>query len=575
MSNTLEFILKLTDMLTPKMVQASRVADTSAAKIQAQFDKIDRSGKRMGASVNELRSRLDAINKVRFSTTIQREFDVATKAAMKLERQIDRLENKGSKGAGGSMVGGFVKGGLITDIIKEVAQFAKDQAIDIYQKGLQNSSMRSALNATTGGQGNQVMSQTSAIANKYGLNYEASLEGVKTLTGGMKSMNLPLQEQMKIFEGVSTGMAAMKLDAETTKGAMLALGQMASKGNVQAEELRGQLGERIPGAFGIAAKAMNVTEAELNKMLQRGDVAAKDFLPRFAAEMQRTFGEEALKNANGPAAIQARFDNAIFKMKTSIGEGLMPLITPVIEKLTALVDMVLPPIQTGIQWLIDGFSSISTTTGGWSEYLSIASGVANSIWATIKSIFGNVWGIVQSFGQWLGKSEMMRDLASVIGKMWEGVLWIIRQIGDAIQWLWDNLIRPLLDKIEWVYSKIKGLFTGGKTEIVVTDGTKTAIQATKIPGGILQVPPDTKGVTPLDQAPKAPGIPAAPKNANLSEKASSINSGGQRSVTINVGKMIERIEMTVLDGKQGADEIVSLVRGEIRKVFAQIEATGA
>lgn len=67
----------------------------------------------------------------------------------------------------------------------------------------------------------------------------------------------------------------------------------------------------------------------------------------------------------------------------------------------------------------------------------------------------------------------------------------------------------------------------------------------------------------------------APKNANLSEKASSINSGGQRSVTINVGKMIERIEMTVLDGKQGADEIVSLVRGEIRKVFAQIEATGA
>src|SRR5690606_22603244 len=53
---------------------------------------------------------------------------------------------------------------------------------------------------------------------------------------------------------------------------------------VQAEELRGQLGERIPGAFATAARAMKVTEVELNAMLKRGEVLAVDLLPRMAAE---------------------------------------------------------------------------------------------------------------------------------------------------------------------------------------------------------------------------------------------------------------------------------------------------
>jgi tape measure domain-containing protein len=38
------------------------------------------------------------------------------------------------------------------------------------------------------------------------------------------------------------------------KKELLALNQMMSKGTIQAEELRGQLGEALPGAFGIMAK---------------------------------------------------------------------------------------------------------------------------------------------------------------------------------------------------------------------------------------------------------------------------------------------------------------------------------
>ena len=59
-------------------------------------------------------------------------------------------------------------------------------------------------------------------------------------------------------------------------GAFLALGQMISKGKVQAEELRGQLGKRLPGAFQLAAKAMGMTTAALDKFMADGKPPRKN-----------------------------------------------------------------------------------------------------------------------------------------------------------------------------------------------------------------------------------------------------------------------------------------------------------
>ncbi|MBN8834566.1 MAG: hypothetical protein ABS68_00270 [Niastella sp. SCN 39-18] len=573
MSNTLEYILKLKDMLTPSMRQAASISNSSAVQIQQQFDKIDKSGKKMASSVDELRQRLDAVNKVRFGTQVQREFDIATRAANKLERQIDQMEGKGKKGAGsGGMLGGIVKGNLISRGIETGLGIIKDGIGDTYQSALKDSSLRTAINSTTGGQGAEAVKKTSAISDKYGLNYEASLEGVKTLTGGLKSMNMPLAEQMKIFEGVSTGIAAMKLGAEESKGAMLALGQMASKGVVSAEELRGQLGERIPGAFGIAAKSMGVTEAQLGKMLERGEIAAKDFLPKFAAEMQKTFGEDALKAANGPAAMQERFNNAIYNMKVAIGEGLMPVITPVIQKLTELATIVIPYIQSGIEYVISLFQSVNSGTSEWSEYINIVRSILISSWNTIKSLASNVWNIVSGIVEWVKKSELMKDLAWAIGKAFEGIQWVIKQIGDAIEWIWDNTIKPILDAVEWIYSNIKGLFGGGKTEVVVTDGTRTATIAAQPAFDNSEFEKAQFAFDAKHAKNKMLGVttPINPKNNGglSSSKSDSINNGGQKSIVINIGKIGEKIEQHIVGGtKEAAEGFASVVREEVLRTL--------
>ncbi len=586
MSNYLTFILKLQDMLTPEMRRAASVSESSANKITSQFTGVQYAGKKMAHSVYELRSALEQMNTIRFGTHIKGEFEAATAGARKLEKQIEKLENKGSKKSGSGVLGmgGLIKGNLITGAITQGISMAKDLGVDVYETSLKNSSLKTAINSTTGGQGQKAIAMTSNIADKYGLNYEASLEGVKTLTGGLKGMNMPLEEQMKIFEGVSTGVAAMKLGAEESKGAMLALGQMASKGTVSAEELRGQLGERIPGAFHIAADAMGVTEKELGKMMKKGDIAAKDFLPRFATEMQKAFGADALAAANGPQAIQERFNNAIFKMKASVGDGLMPIITPLIQKFTELAVTVMPYIQTGIEFLRTTINDIWTYikgiwqgTGDWGSYLATAKDIVLHMWNAMKSIAGNVWHILGGIIQWISKSELMKDLFKVIGKiagfLYDTVAWI----GDKIQWMWDNIIKPILDKVEWVYSHIKGFFGGGKTTIEVVDGTVSQKAFSAIPGM------GGGGAYPLYQPAAAAAVSVNPILLNtdkgnkpnakdilgneIKEKSSSINSGGQRSIIINIGKQIEKLEVHVMDAKEGVNEIENMVRESMRRLM--------
>lgn len=121
------------------------------------------------------------------------------------------------------------------------------------------------------------------------------------------------QDARDIFEAAVESSSNLRLSQEQTNGVMLAFGQIASKGKVQAEELRGQIGERVPGAFGIAARAMGMTTAELDKAMSKGEVYSKDFLPKFAKQLKLTFGTGG-EAVQGLQADLNRLDNLIAKV---------------------------------------------------------------------------------------------------------------------------------------------------------------------------------------------------------------------------------------------------------------------
>lgn len=104
--------------------------------------------------------------------------------------------------------------------------------------------------------------------------------------------NMALETQQHIYEALTRASAYFNLTADETNGVMLAIQQMISKGRVSSEELRRQLGERLPGALNLAAKAAgkvgittNGTTAELEDMIKKGKVLASELLPALASEL--------------------------------------------------------------------------------------------------------------------------------------------------------------------------------------------------------------------------------------------------------------------------------------------------
>lgn len=216
----------------------------------------------------------------------------------------------------------------------------KEFATDVIQTTARFQSLSNSIKfaSDTAGQGELSLLWLKDLSNIYGLPLEQLTEGFKTFQGAMMNTKFTSTEVRNMFAQVSTGATAMGLSAEDAKGVFLALGQIMGKGKVQAEELRGQIGERVPGAFSIAARAMSMTTSELDKFMSDGKLLAEDFLPKFAAEMEKTFGQGAIDNTDSLTANINRMSDAWTKLVLVIGNDQEGLVTKTMTGWTKMLD---------------------------------------------------------------------------------------------------------------------------------------------------------------------------------------------------------------------------------------------
>lgn len=152
------------------------------------------------------------------------------------------------------------------------------------------------------------------IANEYGQEQNALILSFAKFSAAAKASSMSLENQHKVFEALTKTAGAFHLTADQTSMAMLALEQMVSKGVVTSEELRRQLGQYIPGAVNIMAKAfaaskgqINGTIEDLQKAMKAGQVLSAEVLPYFADELNKV-----TQNASFESLVSSlnRFQNA-------------------------------------------------------------------------------------------------------------------------------------------------------------------------------------------------------------------------------------------------------------------------
>ena len=220
-------------------------------------------------------------------------------------------------GASGALVGGAIGAqvGQFTGALAEVAQY--DAALEKQRKAL-----RLVIGDTN--QYNKAQAFLAKTSKDLAIPQDVIVRQFTSLTASVKGAGLSVDDAKDSFLAIASGIRGTGGSLEDMKSAMRATSQVFSKGKVSAEELRQQLGERLPGAFTLFAESMNKTPAELDKALEQGKVTLEDFLG-FSQKLFNEYGENAKILAQAPESAGDRLQTEVSNLKDNVGDLLKPI----------------------------------------------------------------------------------------------------------------------------------------------------------------------------------------------------------------------------------------------------------
>ena len=335
-----------------RLKDSSTIAGNSSRKLALRLKQESQSATK---TINGTRALASSYRQLANSVKIgSREFQVATRRAERLEAKLRKLNATtrrgkgglgnlakiggtvaaagvfgGAEGALGSAIGGVFGGvagaavggavgaqvGQFTGAIAEVAQY--DAALE---------KQRRALKLVIGDTDkfNKSQSFLKKTSKDLAIPQDVIVRQFTSLTASVKGAGLSVEDAQKAFTAIASGIRGTGGSLEDMKSAMRATAQVFSKGKVSAEELRQQLGERLPGAFTLFAESMGKTPAELDKALEQGKVTLDDFM-KFTTRLTTTYEGNAKKLALAPEAAGDRLKTEMSNLKDSLGDILIPI----------------------------------------------------------------------------------------------------------------------------------------------------------------------------------------------------------------------------------------------------------
>ena len=342
-----------------KLTRELKTAQTalSSGAFKAQVSGLDEIAKAAGVSSKQLEGLTNSMLKSQAAATANRAFEYLQKNAGLSTLQLAKLrvELGDMSGALSTLATGVKAHAVGMLAFGAAAAMTGKQVLDA---SLQMDRLNKAY-ATITGSSSAAQNQLDYmydVTQRLGLQFQGTAEAAKGFFAAGKDS--ALKDHLNgIFESVSMAGSALALSKDQMDGVFLALGQMISKGKVQAEELRGQLGERLPGAFDMAAKAMGVTTAKLDDMLKKGQVTAEEMLPKLAKVLHDDFAVAAAEASQGLQGQLNRLSTEWTRFQASLlnGDAAAKVMKQLASGMKVLADHgaeIASIVGKGIQWAV-------------------------------------------------------------------------------------------------------------------------------------------------------------------------------------------------------------------------------
>lgn len=157
-------------------------------------------------------------------------------------------------------------------------------------------------------------------AERLGISFEQVSKAYAKFAAAAVKSGASVQETRYIFESFAEVGRVLNLTPDALNGLFNAIGQSFSKGKIQAEELRSQIGERLPGAFAFAQQALKKFFPDLDKALVEGKVGAENLLV-IAESVRKAASGQVAQAIRALDAEQSRFNNSVLFFKQEIAEA--------------------------------------------------------------------------------------------------------------------------------------------------------------------------------------------------------------------------------------------------------------
>ena len=324
---------------------ANQLDSQGISKVRDRIKNFDTAGKR---NISTIQSQIGALKALRNEAQIgSTQFKQLTADISRYSQELQKAE--GRKRSGGRLagvakgVGAIAAGGVFGG-----PEGAIGGGIGLAVGGPAGAAVGAAIGAQVGNIRKQAgaVAETVATFNKYQIalagvssdqaDFNTSIQAAKQfseqfvvpldttiaqytkLKASVVGAGLGTDETNKAFEALSASVIATGGSTEDLNSALRAASQVFSKGKVSAEELRQQIGERLPGAFTIFADSMGISTKQLDKLLEQGKVTLDDFVG-FTEELIRRYGTTAEELAKAPELAGARLEVAIKKAQLAFG----------------------------------------------------------------------------------------------------------------------------------------------------------------------------------------------------------------------------------------------------------------
>lgn len=196
------------------------------------------------------------------------------------------------------------------------------------------------------------------LVEKYNVPLQSARDGFTKLYASMAPAGFAGNEIRDLFTGISKAAATFGMSADKVDRVNYAFAQMASKGQVMSEELKGQLGDVLPGAMALFAeaagfkgpKAIQDFSAALEEGVYKGE-AMRVLLKNVGVVMNKEFGP----GAEGAAKTFQGLMNRMANSMQLLYESFEPVAV-------GFLNSVVVPLTSGIKQVSDGFNAFFTGT---------------------------------------------------------------------------------------------------------------------------------------------------------------------------------------------------------------------